>query len=307
MIAQLKRWSKALPYPLFLRLFYLVYGTREVRTAKRVLRRTGIPLLQREALLACKKSDVLFVLGSGPSINQITADRWQAIARHDSLALNFWVLHPFVPSFYLFESIEQSEFPRAAQIMLEAFARRAEDYRETVKVAMEVHRHGRQMAEELPAAFRENLYAALSLPAPARTERELEYALRYLANAGVFDTDRNYSRLLKYAASITTALTVAAKLRYKSVVFCGVDLRDQRYFFQDRDLFPDTADLSFLPRAEPHDTNVALEWRLPSEQVIQMLKRVVLDPAGIELYVENLNSALYPAVPEASAAVFSPV
>ena len=307
MIPRLKRWAKALPHPIFLRLFYAVYGMREGRRAKSVLRRTGIPLLQRDVLFNRKRSDLLFVLGSGPSVNQITADRWQTIARHDSLALNFWVLHPFVPTFYFFESIEHSEFPEAASVMLEAFHRRAADYHDTVKVAMEVHRQARQTAEDLPAVFRNNLYAALSVPAPARNERELEYALRYLSNDGLFDADRNYSRMLKYAASITTALALAAKLRYKAVVLCGLDLRDQRYFFQDRDLYPETANLAFVPRSEPHDTNVALEWRLPVEEVIPVLKRVVLDPAGTELYVENSNSALYPTVREAPAAVFSPV
>ena len=298
---------KSLPYPLFLRLFYSLYGVRENRRAKRVLRRTGIPLLQRDALLSRRKSDVLFVLGSGPSVNQITADRWEAIARHDSLALNFWVLHPFVPTFYFFESIEHGAFPEAAQVMLEAFARRAEDYRDTVKVAMEVHRRHRHTVEDLPPAFRNNLYSARSVPAPARNERELEYALRYLSTNGFFDAGRNYSRLLKYAATITTALALAAKLRYKAVVLCGVDLHDQRYFFQDPDLYPETANLSFVPRSEPHETNVALEWRLPLQNVIPILKRVVLEPAGTELYVETPNSALYPEVPEAPAAVFSSV
>ena len=304
-MALFKQWAKALPYPIFLRLFYSVYGAREMRRARGILRRTGIPLLQRDALLARKRSDVLFVLGSGSSINEITADRWQAIARHDSLALNFWVLHPFVPNFYFFESIEHSAHPEAARVMLDWFARRAEDYRDTAKVAMEIHRQSRQMVEDLPSAFRNNLYGALSVPAPARNQRELEYALRYLANDGLFDTGRNYSRLLKYAASITTALTLAAKLRYRKVVLCGVDLRDQYYFFHDQELFPETANLTFVPRGELHETNVALEWRLPLSEVLPVLKREILEPAGTELYVENPISALYPSVAEAPAAVFS--
>jgi hypothetical protein len=246
-------------------------------------------------------------LGSGSSINEITADRWQAIARHDTLALNFWVLHPFVPNFYFFESIERIAYPEAARVMLDWFARRAEDYRDTVKAAMEVHRPSRQMVEDLPSAFRNHSYGALSIPAPARNQRELEHALRYLANEGLFDAERNYSRLLKYASSITTALTLAAKLRYRKVVLCGVDLRHQCYFFQDQELFPETANLTFVPRSEPHETSVALEWRLPLPEVLPVLKRTILEPAGTELYVENPSSALYPSVPEAPAAVFSTV
>jgi hypothetical protein len=37
---------------------------------------------------------------------------------------------------------------------------------------------------------------------------------------------------------------------------------------------------------------------VPAQQVIRAFKKVVLDPAGIELFVENRSSTLFPAIAE---------
>ena len=53
-----------------------------------------------------KTSDTLFVLGSGPSINDLTADDWATIGTHNSVGFNWWMVHDFVPSFYLFQFLQ---------------------------------------------------------------------------------------------------------------------------------------------------------------------------------------------------------
>ena len=51
--------------------------------------------------------------------------------------------------------------------------------------------------------------------------------------------------------------------------------------------------------------NIALEWRLPIVRTTEILRDVLLRPAGIEIYVENPKSALYPSIPEAPTDLFS--
>jgi len=53
-----------------------------------------------------KKSDTLFILGSGPSINLITESEWAHIREHDSVGFNWWMAHDFVPSFYLLQFVK---------------------------------------------------------------------------------------------------------------------------------------------------------------------------------------------------------
>ena len=90
---------------------------------------------------------------------------------------------------------------------------------------------------------------------------------------------------------------LGARLGYRQVVLCGIDLRTQEYFFQEPSRFPKYAELEFLPRLQPHDTNTPLQWRLPAAEVVQQIDRQFLQPEGINLYLENSNSALWPNIP----------
>ena len=51
-----------------------------------------------------KKSDTCVLLGSGPSICDISEKEWEVLGKVDTCALNNWVYHPtFVPNFYFIE------------------------------------------------------------------------------------------------------------------------------------------------------------------------------------------------------------
>ena len=43
---------------------------------------------------------------------------------------------------------------------------------------------------------------------------------------------------------------------------------------------------------------------LPQQQVVAEMKRLLLDPAGVRLYVENPSSALHPMLPLAPESLF---
>lgn len=293
----LKSLAKSLPYPLFLRLFYLWDRVQLRAHAEAALRRTGIPELNQIDLLQIKGSETLFVLGSGPSINKISPARWQMIAGHDTLGFNFWLYHSFVPKFYFFESIEESASPAAFDSYLTLVNRRVEDYASTIKIAMEFHRRGRQTVEHLPPAFKKELFAIHKVEAPARNEAELVRALHYLQRRGAFQVTGRFSSLLKYASSLTSILVFALKLGYKRIVLCGIDLRTPDYFFQDRGFYSESWEPPPEERKERHDTDIPLTWRLPATRVVAVIKQQLLDPAGTELYVENEDSALWPMLP----------
>ena len=51
-----------------------------------------------------KKNDKLFILAAGSSINQINQKDFQKISNYDSLGLNYFVFHEFIPTTYLIET-----------------------------------------------------------------------------------------------------------------------------------------------------------------------------------------------------------
>ena len=97
--------AKRLPHPLLMRLHQRYQLAQQSALAREVSSRTGLPLLETLDLTPLKSSDTVFLLGSGRSINEIREDRWQVIGRHDSIAMNFWLAHAFVPRIYLFENV----------------------------------------------------------------------------------------------------------------------------------------------------------------------------------------------------------
>jgi len=306
MIEQLKAGAKRLPYPVFLRVFYAWFFARKLTRLERVRRQACLSRLSAVDLMQHKQSDTLFILGSGPSINRIPPERWQAIARHDSLGVNLWLFHAFVPRFYVVESVAYGgDRDHVAQLIARLANQRAQDYATAIKIITDLYQPGRQYVEDLGPGFRRGLYAAYNLALPARDEHEFEEGVRYLEKKGVFSQTGRMDVLFKYSLSMSLLLTFALRLRYRRVVLCGMDLKTQDYFYQDPTLYPENKDLELVPRGSSHGADKSVPWMLPQSQVIMEMKRLLLEPAGMELYVESRDSALWPALAEAPGEIFS--
>ncbi|HVR23585.1 MAG TPA: hypothetical protein VMU26_09705 [Candidatus Polarisedimenticolia bacterium] len=293
-------------YPLFLRAYYLKYLITELRKDEYCRRQLGIRRFLDLDLRTSKRSDTLFILASGSSINKIPSARWDVIARHDSIGFNFWPIHPFVPSIYFMEVIPKN----TPHSMFEHFCRiaheRAKDYIKVTKVVTGL----RYALPEMRFAGSEEwvgpLYTLPSLPVAARTETEFAYGLSYLRSKGLFDAADHINIVFKQASTLSSLIALAIRMQYRTIVLCGVDLNHSEYFYQDAVLYPETASLEFSPRYQPHATNSPMPWRITMESVILEMKRQLLDPEGIQLYVENRSSALWPKISEAPSGLFSP-
>jgi hypothetical protein len=296
----LKSLIKQLPHPLLLRLYHAYYMWQQRALSVELARAAKLPLLQELRLSPLKTSDTVFILGSGWSINEISDERWSAIRRHDSIGFNFWPVHPFVPRIFVFENLctgLQQDLYRAFFTTIE---RRADDYERVVKIATEPHPQSkRQLLHELPPAFRKNLYVGYTSPLVARSSAELESGMRYLRGNGMFTPGNSLEWLFKYGGSVIAMLSLAVKMDYRRVVLCGIDLGKQDYFYHDPVRYPESCDWEFASRRDIHLTARRLPWMVPAQEVIAAFKKVVLDPAEIELYVENRSSTLFPRISEA--------
>jgi len=266
----------------------------------------GLPLLETLDLHSLRMSDTLFILGCAWSINEIPDQRWQTIARHDSVGINFWPAHPFVPRFYYFANFAYDGWPVAFDALHGLLNRRAETYRNTVKIStaevQDLQR--RQLVFELPQGITSNLYLGFSMSVAARNEKELHAGIRYMRSVGAFTPRAHVAWLFKYGGAVIAMMTLAVLMGYKRIILCGVDLNKQDYFYHDRERYPECANWEFAPRNEPHLTTRRLPWHVPAQAAVYIFKELVLDPEKIELFVENRASTLYPKVPLASQALF---
>lgn len=262
----------------------------------------GIPLITREDLRQIKRGDTVYILGSGASINGIAQERWDTIRRSDSIGLNFWLFHDVVPTIYYFELVEGHE-TEIIQRFTSVANRVAPRYRSAFKIASEFH-NGLALLDGLGADFRVNLHAHLSVPAFIETDAQLAASVKLLKGVGVLAPSGALHNLFKHAGSLSAVIGLAIKMGYHRIVLCGIDLRSPEYFYQDPSRYPGLATFQSSIKTDRHESIVPGLYRCayPADKIVAALKRQVLDPLGIEMFVENAGSALYPTVPVASEA-----
>jgi hypothetical protein len=292
-------------YPLFLRMYYLKYLLSGWRKDEYCRRKLGIRHFSEIDVSALKRSDTLLILASGSSINQISPARWKIIARHDSIGFNFWPIHPFVPNMYFVETIPTND-PRMFELSCRVARQRAKDYASVIKVVTELRYTLPNMRFAGAEEFTGPWYTVRSFPVAASNTAEFAYGLNYLRSKGLFDPAERINAVFKQASTLSSLIALAIRMQYRTIVLCGVDLNHSEYFYQDQALYPETASLEFSPRNVPHATNSPLPWRITIESVVLEMKRQLLDPAGIQLYVENRCSALWPKIAEAPSSLFNP-
>lgn len=294
-------------YPAFLRTYYLKYLLSESRKDEYCRRKLGIRPFSEIEVKALKSSDILFILGSGASINQISAARWEIIRRHDSIGFNSWPIHPFVPTLYFIEAIQEDHPYSMFEPLCRITRQRARDYAKVVKVVTELRNAfpGRRFAgfSEIPGTW----HALRTIPVAARTDEEFAYGLHFLQRRRLFQPEGHIETVFKQATTLSCLIALAIRMQYRKIVLCGVDLNHSQYFYQDPELYPETASLEFWPRnGGRHAINSPMPWRITIESVILEMKRQLLEPADIQIFVENRSSALWPKIDEVPTNIFTP-
>jgi hypothetical protein len=309
-----KKIAELLPYPLLMKLFCLKYSATTGRREQAVADALHMRPARIQALLDLKQSDTLVFLGGGPSINLIPDSFWEAIRKYDTVGVNFWLFHPFVPRLYFLEAISRIEpsldpydihgLRRSAmapdpydmfRIYREVASERENDYLKVPKFITALGDFRGQPVSPLPVSWQDTTSYLRVEPVPARSVKELKRGLSHLIKRGTFkpfDTP-----CFKQASSLSLLVGLAVKMGYKRILLCGVDLTNSRYFHQDHKLYPKWHNVMFLsPGSYPAAT--PMKWRVPIQDVIMSMKELLLDPAGIQIFVQSRESALYPGVQE---------
>lgn len=280
----------------------LIAARAKQRAVLARLRDRGIKPLYDLPVSSIKRSDRLYVLGSGASVLDYDEAQWEEIAAHDSVGFNSWIAHDFVPTFYVMEYLRQ--LPSGQAFMHNLALREAEyagvpllfQYRGTVLDGAFI--------EAVPEALRDGVYMIPQLPLPGRDAPELRAWVRALRRLGLLTPARDHVEVVfSRAASVALLTMLGAKMGYSEIVLCGVDLNNTAYFYE-----VEQARYEAAGRAVPqsgqvpdsiHKTNdpARVHGGVPIEEVLAILDQEWLRPAGITLSIGSRASALYPAFP----------
>lgn len=250
-----------------------------------------------------KTSDTLFVLATGASINQYPDDYWRVVERHDSIGMNFFALHDFVPDLYVLENMEEAH--------RKLLAMKAEAYQDVpviLKTAVSnlSPKRVRNRVDKFamnPRHVTQRFYLSLDLLAAGHDIKQTHDAYRLMRQLGLFSIKPRFLVLTKRRGSISYIINLAVRMGYKHIVLCGVDLNHPEYFYDSRREELESA--GFPVPSNPHKQGVHLtndpsHHPVTMQEVIQTINQEVLQPMGVQLYVGAKSSALHPEFPEYS-------
>jgi hypothetical protein len=237
-----------------------------------------------------KRSDTIFILGSGSSVLNLSDKQWQVVKNCNSVGFNFWLIHDFVPDYYF------AEIPRdadSAEIMLRNLEQRAGEYKNVF------------FAFKYRQSFVQHQQYISRLP----IKKSLIFCKDIIASnphdlAASLDDLRKY-RIIKFldlyftkTASVDLLILWAYKLGFRNIVLLGVDLGTDYFFELNRDYF-ESKDRQIPSAGQTgtiHKTDDPMKCfgGVPISDVIDVINSVILKPAKVSLYIGSKESRLYP-------------
>tara|TARA_B100000900_G_scaffold387880_1_gene379476 strand:+ start:202 stop:1077 length:876 start_codon:yes stop_codon:yes gene_type:complete len=254
---------------------------------------SGLKPLIINDLIHKKKSDTLFILGSGSSINHISDKLWHRISEMDSIGLNFWILHDFVPTFLKFELPLRDNQERS-----KLFSEYFEDKWQLYEKSTLIYNHYND-EQPLPAFIKSKLeikdfYFPKYLYVPGTLESTVEMNLNSYFNYIKFFQSK--SILFAKTGSLISTISIGLLLDYKNIVLCGVDLSDTKYFFDDNYYKSKFPDIDADQPGEVHLTIDKSKKSITIDTIIKILNYINVK-RGNNIFIENSSSVLSNILP----------
>ena len=245
-----------------------------------------------DAAASRRRSDRVFVFGSGYSLNDVTPGEWAHFAEHDVFGFNGFVYQPWVRTdFHLVRSwvpdFRGPEWQRRAIATYAEQIRRNRHFDATVFILQRQY-----SAEVCNMLVGERFLPRGAMVCRYRTARRLDEMPSPRWRAG----------LQREPGTLASVVNAAILLGWREIVLVGVDLYDNRYFWGpvDSTMHFDAAGAFADPKSS-NDRGIA--WDQPHNTVrggiVEALGRwrAVLEPQGVHLSVYNPRSLLTRVLP----------
>jgi len=243
-----------------------------------------------------KTSDTIFVLGNGPSLNQLNSDYIKMIRSHNSVGVSLSFLKKeLTPTFHM-PPIESAD-PAHSKLRQDIFSPYRKQYSDVVILL-----NKRLLFRMVHPRFTPDL-----LPEAAKCFYFRETGGIRLEKKRPFN-DSDFEKSLRYRGKLTAVLDVISRFDYKNIVLLGVDLDKWSYFYENMDgkvaehlkstfAVPygiehvkekDKKYVSMYPKAGKYNT---------IEEYLYALRAYLKRKKDVNLFVGFKNNMLHPEIP----------
>lgn len=247
-----------------------------------------------EDVASKKTSEIIFILGAGPSVGELTNHQLTEISEHDSMAFNDWLIHhSYIPTHYIFQ------FKRSMDthtIVSQALKDKAQEFKKTnIFLRGDDQTFAKNLVDDLER-FEFGARPAFFVPEwPISTDSQIDpnKYLQVLSQAGFLNHGDPASFVPRPAGTAGLAMCLALQMGYKQIVLTGIDLEGYSHF-QNK---ASSSDLSVFGRKNAKSTFDASVRGGPSHRDwVEALATLFLT-SGVEVFVSHPRSPLAKEIP----------
>lgn len=244
-------------------------------------------------ILSHKKTDTIFVLGSGPSINDLTDKQWMHIEQNDSIGFNWWLVHDFVPTYFILQ-VDSKTYNLTKALNDKIYLYRSVPF--IIRGSGPWFEGDADYLKILDLLRDDQVHLLKLYEIHSKSELSPNSILKFLSLIGHFKKVRPDAT--KIYASITLAINLCFCFGYKNIVLCGIDMKDPSHFW-DHDSFSDIRERYGLVKKEESDIMMhkgAKDRKYNVPHAIYAQDKLFRELNGTRLFVANDNTVLYPRI-----------
>lgn len=268
---------------------------KDKKLNKELIAKYQIPNVSVSKLKEYKTSDTLFILAAGQSINNLSESNLLEIKNADSIGINGFANHNFVPTFHSFE-LENQHNPNALSMFLST-SKNIISLKEKYKETAIIFRQHKIIDKQLEDNFKMitswgNSYWNVYDQIPGNNLEEYKLYLDNFFKKGLMGKDDFFPNR---SSSLSWVISMAYHLKYKKIIFCGVDLFGDHFYNNNSPLSLEEYNKQ---KNKIHLTGNQIEkYPVVIQDIIKFWKQKYFAEYGAELYVSSEYSLLSKILP----------
>ena len=238
-------------------------------------------------LIKVKKSDRVFILGCGYSINKMKSTKFEHIRMHNSISIGPWFYHRFIPDICTLELSNRIDvkFSEQEKFLLKKLENSSLNYSSTIfllksRIPHDTITNGIYKT----ISTRYNFHWVDTRIIFSETKFNLSLTIIILNLFKYFDSA---TKFIQYQGSLIWSILIAYKMGYKEIILCGIDLKGNYFFDQGQKL-----------NEKEHSSLIKSRTSLNLIESVLIFEKYLLRKRGVKLLINSENLAFNGKLPE---------
>ena len=272
-------------------LFFLAHQTVN---QKKIIDDLKIGNILDESIKDYKKSDTLFIMGCGPSINEISNEDFVNISKHDSIGFNLFSLKKFKTTFYAWQSYSVNWLNYLNNNL---------DYFKDMPLLLRFgsHSNPKELKNKLSFLTNNKIYCIHEFPIVSASAIDPSLLIKFTQDLRILDFNKISRLIPKFKTSIGLFMPLAYQMGYTKIVLCGIDLKETSTHFYDTSEYEEELSKYYYNKVNYQNTEKYFTDRKFSkyitEDYVNAMKEHFEKENDVKTYVFSKSSALYPSLP----------